>query len=354
MHQEEKKRFCCSKTKEDVEQALIFKCAELILSWLSPSDLASISSTCKTLRQVSNSITIRRSLDAARNFEKHPIPFINTIDSQPYSYFIYTPVQIFGLPSLPSQQWGQLTQSRLPPILYPEPTSLSFVRVENHCGCVCDNCLAVEKDGETQCPCSRLKPEFMTGLDVDSGVMTECGPSCACELACANRLTQRGVLHQLRIVKEERKGWGLHAAQLIPQGDFICEYAGELLSTPEARRRQQKYDELSANGHFSSALLVVREHLPSGEACFRINIDATRVGNIARFINHSCDGGNLMSVLVRISGALVPRLCFFASRDILEGEELLFSYGDVRGRPNGLRCCCGSSGCFGVLPSENT
>lgn len=31
---------------------------------------------------------------------------------------------------------------------------------------------------------------------------------------------------------------------------------------------------------------VVRETLPSGTACLRFNIDATRIGNIARFFNH--------------------------------------------------------------------
>lgn len=99
---------------------------------------------------------------------------------------------------------------------------------------------------------------------------------------------------------------------------------------------------------------MVREHLPSGKACLRLNIDATRVGNVARFINHSCDGGNLSTVLVRNCGSLLPRLCFFASRDIVEGEELTFSYGDIRLRPTGSPCFCGSSRCFGVLPSEHT
>lgn len=129
---------------------------------------------------------------------------------------------------------------------------------------------------------------------------------------------------------------------------------GELLTTKETRRRQQIYDKLVQGGKFVSALLVVREHLPSGNACMRINIDATRVGNFARFINHSCDGGNLSTVLVRSSGTLLPRLCFFASRDILEGEELTFSYGDIRLGKKGLQCFCGSSCCFGNLPSEHT
>lgn len=100
-------------------------------------------------------------------------------------------------------------------------------------------------------------------------------------VVCSNRLTQRGVLVKLKIVRDGKKGWGLFADQMICQGQFICEYAGELLTTEEARRRQQIYDELASSGQFSSALLVVREHLPSGKACLRINIDATRTGNVA-------------------------------------------------------------------------
>lgn len=130
--------------------------------------------------------------------------------------------------------------------------------------------------------------------------------------------------------------------------------SGELLTTKEARERQQIYDQLAKNGRISSALLVVREYLPSRKACFRINIDATRIGNVARFINHSCDGGNLSTVLIRSAGALLPRVCFFASRDIKAGEELSFSYGDVRLREKGLHCFCGSSCCSGILPSEDT
>lgn len=185
-------------------------------------------------------------------------------------------------------------------------------------------------------------------------VVIECGISCNCELNCGNRETQKGVSVQLKIVRVFNKGWGLFAAQFIHSGQFVCEYAGELLTTKEARERQQIYDQLARNGRFSSAHLVVREYLPSRKACFRINIDATRIGNVARFINHSCDSGNLSTVLIRSSGAVLPQLGFFASRDIKAGEELSFSYGDVRLREEGLHCFCGSSCCFGILPAEVT
>ncbi|KAL9670870.1 hypothetical protein QQ045_008429 [Rhodiola kirilowii] len=112
-------------------------------------------------------------------------------------------------------------------------------------------------------------------------------------MECGKRMTQRGICVRLKIVKNGRKGCGLYAAEFIQRGQFVCEYAGELLTTNEARRRQAIYDQCSKNCQSSSALLVVREHLPSGKACLRINIDATKVGNVGRFINHSCDGGNL-------------------------------------------------------------
>lgn len=110
-------------------------------------------------------------------------------------------------------------------------------------------------------------------------------------------------------------------------GHIYIRIVGELLTTEEARRRQRLYDELASAGKLSPALIVIREHLPSGKACLRVNIDATKVGDVARFINHSCDGSNLQPVLVWTSGSLLPRLCFFSARDIEEGEELTFWYG---------------------------
>lgn len=311
--------------------------AELILPWLTPQELANISCTCRTLSHLSTHITTVRSSDASRSFETFPIPFVNTVDSHPYTFFLYTPTYLPSSPNLFRQFWG----SPVNPNPNPNPQSNfdSFSVISDSCGCNCgDKC-------DDDCPCLAFKGGEIT---------TECGTSCNCESSCGNRLTQKGVSVKLKIVRVQNKGWGLFAAQFIPSGQFVCEYAGELLTTKEAKRRQQVYDELARGGRFSSALLVVREFLPSRKACFRINIDATRVGNVARFINHSCDGGNLSTVLIRSSGALLPRVCFFSSRDILTAEELSFSYGDVRLRPEGLQCCCGSSSCFGILPSEDT
>ncbi|KAK4788501.1 hypothetical protein SAY86_019820 [Trapa natans] len=315
-------------------------CKELVLPWLSPLELANVSGTCKVLSRACASITQRRSLDASRGLEKFSIPFVNSIDPVPYSYFHYAPSQL--LHSLDRQPWGSIGGR---PSLPDSPNHLYFETVSDSVtlGCSCERC-----DNGRSCPCLRL--DGLEGMDA------ECGPNCKCELDCGNRLTQGGISVKLKIVRVAGKGWGLFADQPIREGQFICEYTGELIMTKEAQRRQQVYDQLARRGHFSSALLVVREHLPSGMACLRLNIDATRIGNVARFINHSCDGGNLSTVLIRSIGALLPRLCLFSSKYIGQDEELSFSYGESRPRPvsDSSLCFCGSSFCSGSLPSEHT
>ncbi|KVI00025.1 histone-lysine N-methyltransferase SUVR3 [Cynara cardunculus var. scolymus] len=311
--------------------------AAYVLPYLLPAELSAVALTCKTLHLFVKSVTAVRSSDACRNYEKLPVPFVNsTVDNHRYAYFIYSPTQVLSLPDDPRRQpWGLCFDGRPDLNLVLPPT------VEDGGKCECERC-----DGDTvACPCSRLKLP---------GLKWECGSCCTCGLECGNRVCQRGLSVRLKVVRSRRKGWGLHADQFIRGGDFICEYAGELLTTKEARRRQLIYDKLASTGKHTSALLVVREHLPSGNACMRINIDATRIGNVARFINHSCDGGNLLTVLVRSSGALLPRVCFLASRDISIDEELTFSYGDTGLNPNGSQCFCGSSCCSGIMPSEHT
>ncbi|XP_050203745.1 histone-lysine N-methyltransferase SUVR3 [Mercurialis annua] len=323
------------KNQNLINQNPLIQFSNHILPYLTPQELSNISLTCKSLSQISKKITLNRTLDASRSLENNEIPFHNTLDNTPYAYFLYTQSNILPSQSITRQSWGGPSPRRPP-------------RYEGllECDCDCEEC---NQEEEEEDGVSVLGVE-----EVEMGIMSECGTSCGCGFKCRNRLTQKGVSVKLKIVRDLRKGWGLWADQFIWEGQFVCEYAGELLTTEEARRRQEIYDKLASSGRFSSSLLVVREHLPSGKACLRVNIDATRVGNVARFINHSCDGGNLSTMLVRSAGDLLPRLCFFASRDINEGEELTFSYGEVRIRSKGLQCFCGSSCCLGTLPSENT
>ncbi|KAL3693396.1 hypothetical protein R1sor_007047 [Riccia sorocarpa] len=186
--------------------------------------------------------------------------------------------------------------------------------------------------------------------------LIECGPACACHSDCKCRVSQHGVSVKLKVVRSRYKGWSLRANQDIGRGTFVCEYAGELVTSTEARERHREYDSLMKWGNWQgSALLVLREHLPSGRASVRVNIDATRVGNVARFINHSCDGGNLLPCIIRLAGCPIPKLGLFAERSIFDGEELTYSYGaGVTPGQDARPCFCGTSACLGTLPSEFT
>ena len=85
-----------------------------------------------------------------------------------------------------------------------------------------------------------------------------------------------------------------------------------------------------------------------------------RYGNVGRFINHACDGGNLTLQLVRVGGCPLPRVAFFAAESIAAGTELAFSYGERepgeekgQGHPARQRpCACQTSACSGLLPGE--
>lgn len=270
------------------------------------------------------------------------------------------------------------------------------------------------------CPCVDEHQRALGALAAPGGDvlrLIECGPACACcrstttaegrgrrgrgrrdggggrqrpmrqPPSCAARTTQGGVTARLAVARFPRKGgWGLVAAEALPRGAFVCEYAGEPLRAAEARRRLADEYDAAGRGH---ALLVARAVLPSGAAALRMSLDATARGNVARFVNHACgEAGNCSLAFVSRRGELLPRVALFASRGVAAGEELTFCYGggaegeagsggdggvdgggddggDGGGRGDGgvdgggprqrmsrVRCACGAARCHGWLPSE--
>ena len=80
-------------------------------------------------------------------------------------------------------------------------------------------------------------------------------------------------------------GWGVHAGRTIPAGTPLLTYTGEVISTEETRRRQAAEYDLGP-GRTRNYVLTTREH--SCTHVLRTNVDATHVGGVARFVNHSC------------------------------------------------------------------
>jgi len=101
-------------------------------------------------------------------------------------------------------------------------------------------------------------------------------------------------------VKKSRTGLGLFAAEAIKKDEFLIEYTGEIISTEEADRRGGEY---------------------LFEISSRRTVDGKGRGNIARYINHSCDPNCETEIR---NG----RIYVFAIRDIEPGEELTYDYGE--------------------------
>ncbi|KAL5557205.1 hypothetical protein UlMin_039441 [Ulmus minor] len=177
----------------------------------------------------------------------------------------------------------------------------------------------------------------------------ECNQMCSCSRACPNRVLQNGVRVKLEVFKTEKKGWGVRASEAILRGTFICEFVGEVLDEHEANTRRKRYGEegctylYEIDDHVNDMSRIIE-----GEP--RFVIDATKYGNVSRFINHSCSP-NLVSyqVLVESMDSQRSHIGLYANRDIAVGEELTHNYQYPLLPGEGYPCQCEASVCRGRL-----
>lgn len=76
---------------------------------------------------------------------------------------------------------------------------------------------------------------------VASGIV-ECGTNCkCCADKCVNRVVQRGLQHELELFKTKNRGWGVRTKTDLPEGVFVCNYAGDVLDSSTADKRPTTY-----------------------------------------------------------------------------------------------------------------
>uniref|UniRef100_H2TK97 Euchromatic histone-lysine N-methyltransferase 1b n=1 Tax=Takifugu rubripes TaxID=31033 RepID=H2TK97_TAKRU len=245
--------------------------------------------------------------------ERVPIPCVNSVDSEPYPEgYKYIPENCVTSP-------------------------MNIDRNITHMQyCVCkENCsTSICMCGQLSLRCwydktGRLLPEFCRE---EPPLIFECNHACSCWRTCKNRVVQNGLRTKLQLFRTSKKGWGVRAHQDIPQGTFVCEYVGEIISEAEAEMRQ------------NDAYLFSLDDKPQDLYC----IDARFYGNISRFLNHMCEP-NLFAcrVFTTHQDLRFPHIAFFASENIKAGEELGFDYGshfwEVKSKV--FNCECGSSKC---------
>jgi histone-lysine N-methyltransferase SETD1 len=112
-----------------------------------------------------------------------------------------------------------------------------------------------------------------------------------------------------KLVKFDRSAihnWGLYAQENIAANDMIIEYVGEKVRQRVADLREARYDQ---QGVGSSYLFRIDEDTV---------IDATKMGGIARFINHSCTP-NCTAKIIRVDNT--KRIVIYALRDIGQGKN---------------------------------
>ena len=100
----------------------------------------------------------------------------------------------------------------------------------------------------------------------------------------------------------------------------MCLYVGEVIHAEEAERRGKIYDREGCTYLFD---LDFNE--TENEDCL-YSVDAAKYGNIAHFINHSCDPNVCKRRLKNSDGTENGWHGIFADKDIKEGEELTISY----------------------------
>ena len=178
---------------------------------------------------------------------------------------------------------------------------------------------------------------------------------------CGNRVVQHGIrpevlLEVFRLGPE--KGWGVRSRTFIRAGTFVCEYAGELLTDREANERgKAKGDDylFDLDMHVNKKKAAIDEAAAATAVCTttapadvdgggensttadkappgstsatgnssaplqengndeEFAYDAKHIGNVGRFLNHSC-APNLMiqNVLIGHGDVRLTRIAFFA------------------------------------------
>ncbi|XP_025410832.1 histone-lysine N-methyltransferase PR-Set7 isoform X2 [Sipha flava] len=121
----------------------------------------------------------------------------------------------------------------------------------------------------------------------------------------------------LKITMFPNKGRGIIAGRDFTRGEYVVEYAGELVNLEEARRRESIYSKDTSTGCYMYYFKYGSIHY-----CIDATTESSRLG---RLVNHS-RFGNLGPKVIEILG--LPRIVLIAKSDIKEGEELTYDYGD--------------------------
>ncbi|XP_038692955.1 histone-lysine N-methyltransferase, H3 lysine-9 specific SUVH1-like isoform X2 [Tripterygium wilfordii] len=222
-------------------------------------------------------------------------------------------------------------------------------------GCACaggclpgnQNCYCIQKNGG-------YLPYIANGVVANTGkLIYECGPSCLCPPNCKNRASQGGLKVRLEVFKTKDKGWGLRSWDPIRGGAYICEYAGEAFVYSKVEALHNDMDDYLFDATRSCPPILPSDPNEAPKMPFPLAISAKNIGNVARFMNHSCSPNVIWQPVLRTNNKESDlHVVFLAIRHIPPMTELTYDYGMVPPEKMGRRkklCLCGSSKCRGFF-----
>ena len=147
--------------------------------------------------------------------------------------------------------------------------SRRFTRPDDVMVCDC----VVERDENGACVSPGCGANCINRL-----MFVECDPThCPLGDKCTNNRFSTCRYSPVSLLPPNAKGYGLRTNVALKKGDFVMEYVGEVLDQAVYDQRKKEY-KISGSRHFYFM------SIGPGEV-----IDATRKGNLSRFLNHSCN-----------------------------------------------------------------
>ncbi|XP_034090056.1 histone-lysine N-methyltransferase SETD1B-A isoform X1 [Gymnodraco acuticeps] len=155
--------------------------------------------------------------------------------------------------------------------------------------------------------------------------------ACDSDLLKFNQLKFRK--KKIRFCRSGIHDWGLFALEPIAADEMVIEYVGQNIRQVIADMREKRYEE---EGIGSSYM-------------FRVDhdtiIDATKCGNFARFINHSCNP-NCYAKVITVESQ--KKIVIYSRQPINVNEEITYDY-KFPIEDEKIPCLCGAENCRGTL-----
>jgi hypothetical protein len=137
------------------------------------------------------------------------------------------------------------------------------------------------------------------------------------------------------------KGWGLTTTNRLCAEEYLMEYVGEVITAKENAHRttiqlhKNPYDNSTYSAHLQRDLVI----------------DARQQGNMARYINHSCNP-NCELRKREVKG--MPCAIVVTSRAVAAGDELLLNYDLSTLESSHFQCLCGAPCCRGTMAGTSS